>query len=104
MPSLLLQPLVENAIKYAIAPREQGGSIHIRSHVIDDVLHLEVCDDGPGLTDATRIYKGRGVGLRNTQDRLRVLYGEHGSARIENAHPGLRVALSFPIERPDERA
>jgi hypothetical protein len=99
MPSLLLQPLVENAIKYAISPREEGGRICISGQVVANMLRLVVCDDGPGLIDATRLNNGRGVGLRNTRDRLQVLYGERGTAAVENASPGLRVVLSFPAEQ-----
>jgi two-component system LytT family sensor kinase len=99
MPSLLLQPLIENAIKYAVSPREQGGRIRIGGHVTGGMLQLEVADDGPGLIDTTRVANGRGVGVRNTRERLQVLYGERGSVSVNNTEPGLRVALTFPAER-----
>jgi signal transduction histidine kinase len=99
MPSLLLQPLIENAIKYAVSPREQGGRIRIGGHVTGGMLQLEVSDDGPGLVDATRLANGRGVGIRNTCERLHVLYGERGVVSVNNTEPGLRVALTFPAER-----
>ena len=51
MPSLLLQPLIENAIKYAVSPREQGGKIRIGGHVTGGMLQLEVSDDGPGMVN-----------------------------------------------------
>jgi two-component system, LytTR family, sensor kinase len=98
-PSLVLQPLIENAIKYAVTPREQGGRIRIRGHVTDDMLQLDVSDDGPGMVDPSRLADGRGVGIRNTRERLQVLYGERGTVKIENMHPGLCVALMFPAER-----
>lgn len=102
MPSLLLQPLIENAIKYAVAPREAGGEIRIAAHVTGGMLQLEVADDGPGMVDATRVVNGRGVGIRNTRERLQVLYGERGSVIAANTEPGLRVALTFPAERAEE--
>jgi two-component system LytT family sensor kinase len=99
MPSLLLQPLIENAIKYAVSPREQGGKIRIGGHVTGGMLQLEVADDGPGMIDKTRLTNGRGVGIRNTCERLQVLYGERGKVSVTNTEPGLRVALTFPAER-----
>jgi two-component system LytT family sensor kinase len=102
MPSLLLQPLIENAIKYAVTPREEGGRIRIGGHVTGGMLHLEVADDGPGLANTARLANGRGVGIRNTRERLNVLYAERGEVQVMNTEPGLRVALSFPAERaPD---
>ena len=63
------------------------------------MLQLEVSDDGPGMVEPSRLANGRGVGIRNTRERLQVLYGDHGRISVENTHPGLRVALSFPAER-----
>jgi two-component system LytT family sensor kinase len=102
VPSLVLQPLMENAIKYAVSPREEGGHIRVGGHVTGGTLQLEVSDNGPGLIDTTRLTNGRGVGIRNTRERLSVLYGEHGVVKIENTYPGLRVALSLPAERATE--
>jgi len=99
MPSLLLQPLIENAIKYAVSPRERGGRIRIGGHVTGGMLQLEVSDDGPGMIDPTRLANGRGVGIRNTRERLQVLYGERGVVSVNNTEPGLRVALTFPADR-----
>jgi LytS/YehU family sensor histidine kinase len=104
MPSLLLQPLIENAIKYAVSPREQGGKIRIGGHVTGGMLQLEVADDGPGMVDCSRLTNGRGVGIRNTRERLQVLYGERGLVDVRNTEPGLRVALTFPAEAAAQRA
>jgi signal transduction histidine kinase len=98
MPSLLLQPLIENAVKYAISPREEGGRIRIGGHLTGGMLQLEVSDDGPGMHDPTRLTNGRGVGIRNTRERLHVLYAERSTVSVTNTEPGLRVALSFPAE------
>ncbi len=99
MPSLLLQPLIENAVKYAVSPREEGGCIRIGAHLTGGMLQLEVSDDGPGLRDTSRLQNGRGVGIRNTCERLRVLYADRGQVSVTNTEPGLRVALTFPAER-----
>jgi sensor histidine kinase YesM len=51
------------------------------------------------MIDATRLTNGRGVGIRNTRERLQVLYGERGTVSVTNTEPGLRVALTFPADR-----
>jgi two-component system LytT family sensor kinase len=104
IPSLLLQPLIENAIKYAVAPREEGGTIRIAGESRDGVVHLSVTDDGPGIADRDRLTHGRGVGLRNTRERLQVLYGEHGRMDVSDAVPGVRVDLTLPAELASGRS
>ena len=98
VPSLLLQPLVENAMKYAIAPREQGGSVTIIAGIEGGSLRLAVVDDGPGLPVAAPTGNGRGVGLRNTRERLKVLYGDAHRVEVVDAAPGLRVEMRLPLE------
>ncbi len=98
VPSLLLQPLVENALKYAIAPSETGGTLHIGARLIGQRLLLHVADDGPGVACGTIIGAGRGVGLRNTRDRLNVLYGDRARFASHNTTPGLRIDIEFPAE------
>jgi len=106
VPSLLLQPLIENAIKYAVSPREQGGTIRVEARVQQGMLQLTVRDDGPGLSDARHAGERRGVGLHNTRERLQVLYADYSRMTVRNAEPGLSVMLQFPAElvepRPDE--
>jgi len=72
VPNLVLQPLVENAIKHGIAPRKQGGRIEVRARRAGDRLHLSVTDNGAGHSAHTR---GSGLGLANTRARLEHLYG-----------------------------
>jgi two-component sensor histidine kinase len=98
VPSLLLQPLVENALKYAIAPSETGGTLHVSARLIGQRLLLHVADDGPGLANPASFAEGRGVGLRNTRERLAVLYD--GRARFSgvNTEPGLRADVEIPAE------
>jgi signal transduction histidine kinase len=100
IPSLLLQPLVENAIKYGIARAEDGGRLRIAAKVFAGDLLIELSDDGPGveLVDG-RIPNATGVGLRNTQERLVELYGERHSFRLSNTDPhGLTVNIRIPFE------
>jgi two-component system LytT family sensor kinase len=98
VPSLLLQPLVENAMKYAIAPREQGGAVTVIAGIEGRSLRLAVVDDGPGLPPAVANANGRGVGLRNTRERLKVLYGDAHSVAVTDASPGLCVEMRLPLE------
>ena len=98
VPSLLLQPLIENALKYAVAPRENGGSIRIEGRHKGAMLELSVSDDGPGLNEEKKL-PGRGVGLRNTRERLSVLYGDQHCFKALNAQPGLRIEMAFPLEK-----
>ena len=98
VPNLILQPLVENAIRHAVAPSEQGGTLTITAQRMDAALYLRVCDDGPGLTGDVEEALGRGVGLGNTQKRLRELYGEtHRFALQRTDGGGLTVTLMLPF-------
>ncbi|MDO8862742.1 histidine kinase [Haliea sp. E1-2-M8] len=101
VPSLLLQPLVENSIKYAIANAVGGGSIGVSACVDNNELVLAVADDGPGLDMRVgRNPKGGGVGLNNIRDRLRELYGERQSFRLGATEPhGLTTTVRLPLER-----
>lgn len=101
LPSMLLQPLVENAVKYAIARMIEGGTIEIRASRDGDRLRLRVIDDGPGCPDfaAGGDRNGHGVGLRNTRERLRVLYGERQSVELRNRDGGgVEACLTLPFE------
>jgi|HubBroStandDraft_4_1064222.scaffolds.fasta_scaffold30170_2 two-component system LytT family sensor kinase len=106
VPSLLLQPLLENSLKYAVSAREQGGLIRIEGRTREGLLELSVIDDGPGLPDEPPPTDRRGVGLANTRERLKVLYGENCRFAAMNSHPGLRVDMALPLETapPEERA
>ena len=100
IPSLLLQPLVENAIKYGIAQSVEGGRLKIAARVFAGDLLLELSDDGPGveLVDG-QIPGANGVGLRNTRERLAELYGSHHSFRLSQTEPhGLTIRIRIPFE------
>jgi LytS/YehU family sensor histidine kinase len=98
VPSLILQPLVENAVRHGIASGDTPGRIEIHAHRDANTLHVTVTDDGPGLhADA-----GFGVGLSNTQERLQRLYGKHAEFAITNlAQKGAQVKLQLPFRVAD---
>ena len=100
LPSLLLQPLVENAIKHAIARMVEGGRLVISAARQGDRLVLQVADNGPGSPDLQHANgEGCGVGLKNTRERLHVLYGDAQSVEVRNGTPsGVQVTLSIPFE------
>jgi two-component system, LytTR family, sensor kinase len=101
LPSLLLQPLIENAIKHGVARRIEGGTLSIRAHREGTMLLIEVAADGPGSGAAGPAPpgNGHGVGLANVRERLRVLYGERQSFDTEDRDPhGFVVRLRMPFE------
>jgi LytS/YehU family sensor histidine kinase len=105
IPSLLLQPLVENAIKHGISQVEADGALRIAARVFAGELLLEISDNGPGVAlVAGELPNGRGVGLRNTRERLRELYGAAHSFRLAPVSPqGLGIHIRIPCEREQER-
>jgi len=99
VPSLILQPLVENAIKHGVTPRAEGGEVTVTVGREQSVLRVAVRDDGPGLSaSGARAANGGGVGLANTQARLAQLYGDRHRFSVAN-HPdgGVLVELSIPL-------
>ena len=100
MPSLLLQPLVENSIKYAIAHAINGGSIKVHAAVEQDTLVLSVADDGPGIELNNGVSRnGGGVGLRNCRERLNEIYGDAHSFSLGTTDPhGLTINIRIPLE------
>jgi two-component system LytT family sensor kinase len=101
VPSLILQPLIENAIKFAVSRREEGGRIELVAHTDEGALEITLRDDGPGSLDySPKTGGGHGVGLANTRERLRVLYGDRQSFTIRTCEPrGTLVRLRLPLER-----
>jgi two-component system, LytTR family, sensor kinase len=98
VPDLLLQPLVENAIRHGIAPRSAAGTIAISARRLNGDLRLEVTDNGRGLPQDRRPEEKPGVGIANTQSRLRQLYGGRQRFEIANLDEGgVRVAITLPF-------
>lgn len=99
VPSLILQPLVENAIRHGIEPRRGPGLITVEVRKENEFLHLMIRDNGRGLPDADRnTRERRGIGLANTQARLRGLYGENQSFSLTAVEPqGCRVDIRIPF-------
>jgi two-component system, LytTR family, sensor kinase len=102
VPSMLLQPLVENSIKHGLASKIEGGSIHLRSRLSDSGLVIEVEDDGVGM-DATKpsedeSSQGTGIGMANIHERLQVLYGDTATMTIDSHEGrGTLVRIRLPL-------
>ena len=100
LPSLLLQPLVENAVKYAVTPQEEGAEITLDARLVGDRLVINIADTGPGLTDAPpKPGLSSGVGLANIRDRLAQAYDADHRFELSPNHPqGLIVTVDIPFQ------
>ncbi len=106
MPSLLLQPLVENAVKYAVTPQEEGADVHVDARLMGDRLVITITDTGPGLPaggglngELPASTSGSGVGLANIRERLAQAYGEDHRFEVESNEPhGLIVLIDIPYQ------
>jgi two-component system LytT family sensor kinase len=96
VPNLILQPMVENAVKHGIAKRAQGGTIRIRASRLNAMLTLSIFNDGPSLT-ADWETTGSGIGISNVRTRLRSLYGDSFDLRLQNQDNGVEVSVSVPF-------
>jgi two-component system, LytTR family, sensor kinase len=97
VPSLILQPMVENAVKHGISKRVQGGTIRIAASRHGARLTISVYNDGPRLSDGSETPSG--IGMANVRTRLQGLYGEGFEMSMENEAPeGVRVSVSVPME------
>ena len=101
VPTMVLQPLVENSIKHGLAPRIEGGSITLRSRLSDGFLVMEVQDDGVGVAlagDSAVVEPGTGIGMSNVAERLKLLYGDAATMTISSAEgKGTLVVLRVPV-------
>ncbi len=92
-PPMLLQPLVENAIKHGLEPKIEGGEVSIRGEENGGILRLEIADTGVGLYKGS----GSGLGLSNIRERLKSLYGDRGRLILEENRPsGLKAIIEVP--------
>ncbi len=104
VPNLILQPIVENALRHGIAEQEEGGRIELFVKRVDGSLRLTVRDNGPGISDGDKVRLRRGIGLTNTQKRLEQLYGTAHRFELGNADGGgLEVSITLPF-REEEQA
>ncbi len=102
VPSLILQPLIENSVKYAISRLQEGGQISISAKIFGRDLMLNVSDNGPGVeikNGQLPISHSSGVGLPNIQERLHALYTDNFSFDISHNYPsGVKVNIRIPYE------
>jgi two-component sensor histidine kinase len=101
VPNMILQPLVENAIRHGVATERNGGKIEVRTSRIDGLLRITIGNDGPAINvkqqTGTRV--GSGVGLGNTRARLWQLYGDTYQLRLSNRKQGgVEVCLELPLQ------
>lgn len=107
LPPLILQPLVENALKHGTLPQEEGGEVSIGAHRKNGVVHIEVRDNGVGMSPAQLAslfgdgvrqspQEGAGIALKNVNARLTALYGAEHALRV-SSQPGKRTTVSFTV-------
>jgi LytS/YehU family sensor histidine kinase len=100
VPPLILQPLLENAVRHGIAGLVAGGEVALTTRVAGGFLAIEIENPRDGEAPAPA---GEGVGLANVRERLRALYGDAGRLQITRARDRFRVEIAIPI-RPAPRA
>jgi two-component system LytT family sensor kinase len=103
VPSILLQPLIENSIKHGLEPRINGGTVTLRSRLEGGRVRIEVADDGVGMSNRPRSAlnrEGSGIGMKNVQERLEVLYGNEAKfSVVSNPGRGTLVSIEIPANR-----
>ena len=98
VPSMLLQPMVENSIKHGLAPKLEGGQIHLRTRQVDGRLLIEISDNGMGIPSErlAGVYGG-GIGISNVHERLRLLYGDQFKMDIRSQEgQGTQIHIEIP--------
>ena len=105
---LLLQPIVENALSHGIAPMDGNGIITIKSEIKENSLHIEISDNGIGMTEqellrvrakinSNILEKSSNLGLANTNQRIQLIFGENYSCKIDSSKKGTRVIVNLPV-------
>ena len=104
VPSMILQPLVENAVKHGFSTKVESGSIYLRSRTADQRLVIEVEDDGVGMPlKGASASSGTGIGMQNVTERLQVLYGDTAEITVESQpNRGTLVRLVLPVVNAEE--
>ena len=94
LPPMMLQTLVENAIKHGLEPKPGGGTVWLLGRAKDDAVAITVADDGQGFSEAG---SGTGIGLKNVRERLGLVYGDRASlAILANFPSGVAATLTVP--------
>jgi len=102
VPSMLLQPLVENSLKHGLGGRIDGGRITLRSRLQGDKLLIQVEDDGVGMEATRDASPATGIGMANVAERIKVLYGEQGTMSVVGCDgQGTSVTLELPLLQTD---
>jgi two-component system LytT family sensor kinase len=111
VPSMLLQPLIENSIKHGLEPRISGGTVTLRSRIVGSTLVIEVEDDGVGVEPGAAVTapvsglvrEGTGIGMRNVRERMQVLYGDAAQVdMVSRPGRGTKVRLMMPLAMQEE--
>ncbi len=100
VPPMILQPLVENAVKHGLAPKEEGGEITLQIKHVNGNLAIEVNDNGVGVGatgDQKQDWLQSGTGLHNTDQRLRKMFGESSGLQVRNGATGFQVKFQIPV-------
>lgn len=97
IPTLLLQPLVENSVRHGIARMSTRGAITISAKADEKALHLSVADTGPGVSEEYDSVFGHGIGLTNTRKRLKQLYPDHEMEIVAGPQGGFAVQIAIPF-------
>ncbi len=104
VPTLILQPLVENAIRHGVGARDGQGKVSIRASRSGDLLRLEVTDNGPGLSAGSPLDTASGIGLRNSRERLAQLYGSAATLNVvSTTGGGVMATVSLPLRTTELR-
>jgi len=99
VPSILLQPLIENSIKHGLEPKIEGGTITLASFLYGGRLRIEIADDGVGIGANQSIRpRGAGIGMQNVRERLEVLYGDEATfVVLSEPGVGTKVQIEIPV-------
>jgi sensor histidine kinase YesM len=102
---MILQPLVENSVKYGIAPKDDGGTIVLTVKRFNNMIFFEVKDDGMG-SNSKKVMDGSssGVGIRNTDERLKNIFGPGSGLRVRSNEWGYSVSFFIPFENELQEA
>jgi LytS/YehU family sensor histidine kinase len=99
VPSLLLQPIAENAVRHGVARRVSGGIVLVSIACDLTTLKIVIADNGPGFSQSAASEPGLRIGISSTQSRLRQMYGDAASIHLNSTQDGTRVCIWIPVFR-----